>query len=124
MSPRFLAPVVLAAASTLSPAQPPGASARDLVPFEALAMRAPTAASVLARYGPPSQRVGADLWIYWSFPRAGVAALRAGYDTLVVHVVGDDVRAIRLVNGDALRALLRSVGEANRAAATPGTAGS
>lgn len=116
MAPRFLAPVVFAAVSPLSLAQPPSASGRDLVPFEPPAVRQPTAAAVLARYGPPSQRVGADLWIYWNFPRAG-------WDTLVVHVVGDEVRAIRLVNGEALRALLRSVGGANRAAATKGTAG-
>ncbi len=92
------------------------AAADDLVPF---APRKPTATAVIERYGPPSQRIGADLWVYWNFPHAGAAALRAGYDTLTVHVVGDEVRAIRLVKTAELRALLRSIGSARRAAAPP-----
>ncbi|MEO6246347.1 MAG: hypothetical protein ABIQ12_13010 [Opitutaceae bacterium] len=87
----------------------------NLLPFEP---RRLTAAEVIARYGAPSQRIGADLWVYWDFPPASVAARRAGCDTLTVYVVGQEVRAIRLVNADALRALLRSVGDANRPAAT------
>ncbi|MBL9190241.1 MAG: hypothetical protein JNK23_22355 [Opitutaceae bacterium] len=99
-------PLLIFSLVLLFTAGPSGST--ELVPF---APRKPTATEVLARYGPPSQRIGADLWVYWNFPHASTAALNAGYDTLAVHVVGEEVRSIRLVNAAELRALLRSIGD-------------
>lgn len=113
---RLLTILLLCALPPLGLAQPITPGTDDLVPFDQLLVRKRTAAGVLARYGQPSQRVGADLWVYWRFAETPPAARRAGYDTLVIHIVGDEVRALRLVNADALRALLRSIGEANRTA--------
>lgn len=123
MKPRLLSVLLLGALAPLSAAQPviPAAS-DDLVPFDQIFVRKHTTAGVLARYGPPPQRIGADLWVYWRFAEAPPAARRAGFDTLIVHVTGDDVQTLRIVNAEALRALLRQLGAANRAAVGTGNA--
>ncbi len=77
-----------------------------------------TLAQVRSRFGEPSQRVGADLWVYWNFPTSNRTALRAGYDTLIVHVVGERARAIKLVRSTEVRALLHQLGQSNRHAAS------
>lgn len=66
----------------------------------------PSPETVRQLYGPPTQVVAPNLWIYWNFPTRNPAALRAGYDTLVVRIEHDEVVAMRLVNRADLRALL------------------
>ena len=115
---------------TATPLPPPPAaevrtpSADDtLVP---LAARPLTLADIVARHGPPSQQVGADLWVYWHLVPPAVAARRGGYDTLIVHFEGETVRTAKYVRADALRALLRQLGQGRAhpaAVAGPATPG-
>jgi hypothetical protein len=99
-------------ASPPKPPPPAEAFARpDLVPWDQL-VRDPD--YIRRLYGPPSAKVGADLWVYWNFSGASRAARDAGFDTLAVHVRDGEVISMRLVNGQALRTLLASVGAANR----------
>jgi hypothetical protein len=87
---------------------------RDLLPFPAPAPL--TLDRVQALYGVPSQRIGADLWVYWDYRFAGGSARRAGYDTLIVHFDGEFARTVKLVRGADVRALLAQIGQAKRVA--------
>lgn len=94
----------------------------DLVPF---VPRPLTLADIIARHGPPCQRIGADLWVYWHVLPPDVAAARGGFDTLIVHFEGEAVKTVKYVRPDALRALLLRLGNgrahpAAAGAATPG----
>ena len=113
----LIAPLVfLVAPHCPAPAQAPGTKPDDeLVPFGPPRL---TLTTIVARYGPPSQRVGADLWIYWNFPANSAVAKHGEYDTLIVHIDGEYARAMRLVRAPDLRALLHRIGRANQAAIT------
>lgn len=89
---------------------------RDTLPFPALAPL--TVDRVQTLYGEPSQRIGADLWVYWDFRFASGSARRAGYDTLIVHFDGEFARTVKLVRGADVRALLQQLSQAKRVATT------
>jgi hypothetical protein len=111
--------LLAALAGFSAPAQPLLPN-RDHAPLSLPTAGSLTLSQVRTRFGEPTQRIGADLWVYWNFPTAHPIAQREGDDTLIVHVVGDHARTIKLVNGAEVRALLRQLGRANRqAASTP-----
>lgn len=63
-------------------------------------------------YGEPSERIGADLWVYWDFQFAPNSARRAGYDTLIVYFDREFVRTVKLVRSADVRALLHKLSQA------------
>jgi hypothetical protein len=63
-----------------------------------------------AMKGKPDEKPAADLWVYWHF-RAGGAPEVQKYNTLVIYFVEGRVAKYRLVERQALTALLNTVKE-------------
>jgi hypothetical protein len=61
-----------------------------------------------AMKGKPDEKPAADLWVYWHF-RAGGAPELQKYNTLVIYFVEGRVAKYRLVERQALAALLKAV---------------
>lgn len=112
---QFLVPSAVLLVAPVFAQWPVPGDERELLPFPLLVPL--TLERVQTLYGEPSERVGADLWIYWDFPFVHGAARRAGYDTLVVHFDGVFARTVKLVRATDVRALLQRLGQAKRMAA-------
>jgi hypothetical protein len=68
-----------------------------------------TKETVVTRLGMPSQIVSPELWVYREFYTDHQAAAQRGFDTLVIRFVGNRVDKLRVVNGEALTALLENI---------------
>ena len=66
----------------------------------------PTREQLVARFGPPTQVVAPNLWIFWHPVRISTRARDAGFDTLIARVEDGRIVHVRWVNGEDLRALL------------------
>jgi hypothetical protein len=112
-------PRLVAIATAFVAVQPVSAAnptQRPVLPRAATSTNSPAAkpftkSTIAARLGMPSDVLAPGIWVYREVHTDYRQANARGCDTLVVLFAGDDVKEMRMVNGDQLTALLN----ANRA---------
>jgi len=68
--------------------------------------RGDTRETMVSSCGPPGLMIGSNIWVYSNCSPPNAAAMKSGYDTLVVVFVHNQVQEIRLVSGRALHDFL------------------